>query len=328
MEYRYMPGTSLSLSVLSLGTMQFGGQTSEADSLKIMDYAFDHGINVFDTANIYINGESERIVGKALKGRRDKIVLATKTGTRKSDDINTSGLSRRYIIDSVENSLKRLNTDFIDIFYLHTPDPDTALEESLETLNTLVKAGKVRYIGVSNYAAWQIAEMYRICEKNSFVRVSVSQNVYNLLTRSIEPELIPCLETYKVGLFLYNPIMGGLLTGKHKPGTPDVGTRFSNEHSQANTYFTRYWNDINFDAVEKLKKIAEEHGLSILELAMKWCLHNTAVTSLIIGASRLSQIEQNIELIKGKALDEQVLGKCDELWKSLTGDRFFYVRPR
>jgi aryl-alcohol dehydrogenase-like predicted oxidoreductase len=162
MEYRKFPGTSVGVSRVCLGTMMFGGQTSEADSLSIMDYAYDHGVNFFDTANVYVQGESERIVGKALKGRREKIILATKVRGQMGEDPNDAGLNRRNILSAVDKSLKRLDTDYIDIYYMHAPDYETAIEESLDAMTSLVRSGKVRYVGVSNYAAWQMADILAV----------------------------------------------------------------------------------------------------------------------------------------------------------------------
>src|SRR5665647_682220 len=289
MQYNNLSKTSLKVSTLSLGTMMFGGQTSEADSLKIMDYAFEHGINFFDTANSYNQGESEKIVGKGLKGRRDEIILATKVRGHMGDNPNNAGLSRRNILSAVDASLKRLDTDYIDIYYMHAPDYETYIEESLETMSTLVKLGKIRYIGVSNYAAWQIADMLSICDKRNYIAPIITQNVYNPITRGIETELVPFLKAHDVGMAIYNPIAGGLLAGKHKPGQPAENTRFAKNEN----YYNRYWSDENFAAVDKLTQIAAECGLSILQLAMKWCAAQESVTSIISGVSRLAQIEQN-----------------------------------
>jgi aryl-alcohol dehydrogenase-like predicted oxidoreductase len=322
MEYKNLSKTSLKVSALSLGTMMFGGQTSEADSLEIMDYAFEHGINFFDTANVYNQGESEKIVGKGLKGRRDKIILATKVRGQMGDNPNDAGLSRRNILAAVDASLNRLNTDYIDIYYMHAPDYETAIEESLEAMSGLVKSGKIRYIGVSNYAAWQIADILSICDKRNYIAPMITQNVYNPITRGIETELVPFLKAHDMGMAIYNPIAGGLLAGKHKPGRPAENTRFANNEA----YFNRYWSDENFAAVDKLTRIAEESGLSILELAMKWCAAQASVTSIISGVSRMAQIEQNIASLEGDPLDSETLSKCDEVWHSLAGTRFGYNR--
>lgn len=322
MKYNNLPGTSLKVSAISLGTMMFGGQTSEADSQAIMDYAYEHGVNFWDTANIYNQGESERIVGKGLKGRRDEIFLATKVTGQMGTGLNDKGLSRRNIVAAVEASLKRLDTDYIDLYYMHSPDYETKIEESLETMSNLVRTGKIRYVGVSNFAAWQIADMLAVCDKRGYIAPVISQNVYNAITRGVEAELVPFLRAHEMGMAVYNPIAGGFLAGKHKPGQPTENTRFANNKA----YYDRYWSEENFAAVEKLMEIAETHGLSILQLAMKWCASRPGVTSIISGVSRLSQIEQNITSLEGAELSEDILAACDEVWKSLAGTRFAYNR--
>lgn len=322
MKYNNLPGTGLKVSALSLGTMMFGAQTNEADSLVIMDYAYDRGVNFWDTANVYNQGQSERIVGKALKGRRDNIIVATKVFGQMGDGLNDKGLSRRNIISAVDASLKRLDTGYIDLYYMHSPDYETKIEESLEAMSGLVRAGKVRYIGVSNFAAWQIADMLAACDKRGYIAPIISQNVYNAVTRGVETELLPFLQAHELGMAVYNPIAGGLLAGKHKPGKPAENTRFANNEM----YYKRYWSDENFTAVEKLTEIAAQHGMSILQLAMKWCAGRTGVTSVISGVSKLSQIEQNIASLEGAALSAEVLEACDALWRSLAGTRFAYNR--
>jgi len=322
MEYKNLTGTGLKVSQLCLGTMVFGAQTSEADSLEIMGYAFEHGINFIDTANSYSRGESERIVGKGVKGRRDRIILATKVGNKVGDNPNDAGLSRRNIIAAAEASLKRLDTDYIDVYYVHLPDYETPMDEFLEAMSGLVKSGEVRYVGISNFPAWQIADALAICDKRNYVPPVITQNVYNLITRGIEVELVPFLEAHKMGMVVYNPIAGGLLSGKHKPGQPAENTRFANNM----TYYNRYWSDENFAAVEKLMGIAALQSMSILQLAMKWCAGHKNVTSIITGMSRLSQLEQNIASIEGEPLDAEVLAQCDEIWLSLAGTRFQYIR--
>jgi aryl-alcohol dehydrogenase-like predicted oxidoreductase len=292
--------------------MMFGGQTSEADGFSIMDYAFEHGITFFDTAEGYNKGESERIVGKWLTGKRDSVVLATKV----------KGLNRRNLLSSVEASLKRLNTDHIDIYYMHAPDPLTDLEESLETMSGLIKAGKIRYMGISNYPAWQIADMLAICDKRGYIAPIMTQNVYNAVTRGIESELTPFLEAHRLGLAVYNPIAGGLLAGKHKQGQPAENTRFANNKN----YYERYWSDENFKAVEALTAIAEKGKMSLLQLAMRWCVSRPCVTTVITGVSRKEQIEQNIAVVDDANLNDEILAACDEVWRSLSGTRFSYIK--
>ena len=322
MEYKTLPGTSLKLSQLCLGTMMFGGQTSEADSLQIMDYAYSQGINFFDTANTYVQGESEFIVGKGLKGRRHDILLATKVRGQMGSGRNDFGLNRRNILAALEASLQRLDTDYLDLYYLHAPDYDTSLEETVETMSNLVKSGKIRYWGVSNFAAWQVADMLAICDKRSYIPPCVTQNVYNALTRGIEAEFLPFLKAHPLGLVIYNPIAGGLLSGKHVFGQPSANTRFANNQE----YYKRYWSQENFTAVEKLQAIAEAQNLSLLQLAMKWCAAQPQVTSTITGVSRLEQLKQNIASVEGKPLSVDILTQCDEIWLSLAGTRFAYNR--
>lgn len=322
MKLNVLPTTGVRLSQLTLGTMMFGGQTSEADSLKIMDLALDSGINSIDTANMYTGGESERIVGKALKGRRDKAILATKVSHAISDDPNDVGLSRRSILGAVEKSLKRLDTDYIDLYYLHWPDYHTPIEESLYTLDMLVKAGKVRYAAISNFAAWQAADALHVSNKRGYTPPVISQNVYNLLTRGLEAEFLPFVKAHPIGLAIYNPIAGGLLAGKHGAGAPDQDTRFA----QNKIYYDRYWSQENFDAVEKLKGIAAQAGISLLELSYRWVAQHPQVTTIISGVSRLEQLEQNLKLLDGPALSEDTLSACDDVWHGLAGTRFKYNR--
>jgi aryl-alcohol dehydrogenase-like predicted oxidoreductase len=322
MIYRNLPGTNLKLSAISLGTMMFGKQTGEGEAFSIMDYAFERGVNFFDTANGYNEGESERIVGKWLKSRRDEIFLATKVSGPTAEGSFHRGLSRRNILAAADASLKRLNTDYIDLYYLHVPDHETEIEESLHTLSTLVESGKIRYVGISNYAAWETADMLALCDRRGYIAPALSQNVYNAITRGVEPELIPCLLKHKMGMTVYNPIAGGLLAGKHRPGEPAADTRFANQPK----YYDRYWSDENFAAIEKLREIAAREGISILEFALRWCLGRPGVTSVISGVSKLEQIKQNLEFAGLAGLSVQALEGADQVWRSLAGTRFAYHR--
>ncbi|WP_122643926.1 aldo/keto reductase [Luxibacter massiliensis] len=322
MKYNFIPKTNLLVSELSLGAMTFGGQTDEADSMSIMDYAFEHGINVLDTANAYNQGKSEEIAGKWVKNHREKVILATKVGNEVVPGDGSGGLGRRTIRMQFDASRKRLDTDYIDIYYLHQPDYHTCLEETLDTMNELVHKGLVHYIGVSNYAAWQIADILAICEKYDYVRPIMTQNVYNLITRGIEAELLPFLKTHQVGMTAYNPLAAGMLAGKHKPGKPAEGTRFALQSA----YYDRYWSDENFTAIEKLKEIAENLHITPLQLAMKWVSQQPSVTTTLTGVSRLTQLEQNIASVEIDPFDEETLDACEAVWKSLAGTRFAYNR--
>jgi len=321
MEYAKLTGTGLTVSNLCLGTMMFGAQTSEKDSIEIIRYALDAGINFIDTADQYNAGKSEIATGKGLKGDRDKVILATKV-FNPTGGINDKGLNRRHIIEGVERSLKNLDTDYIDLYYMHAPDYNTPIEESVEAMSNLVRSGKVRYVAVSNYASWQVCDLLWVADKRNYIAPVVTQNVLNLLTRGVEAELVPFIKAHNIGMVVYNPIAAGLLTGKHSRDKVTENTRFS-----LNTaYYDRYWTHENFDAVEKLTEIAKSGGFSLLELAMKWCVQRDYVDSVITGVSRLEQLEQNIASVQGAKLSDEILAKCDEVWVSLSGRRFKYNR--
>ena len=322
MEYVNLPCTSVKVSRMCLGTMMFGGQTNEADSLAIVDYAYDQGINFFDTASSYEKGAGERILGKGLKGRRDKVIVATKIAHAVSEELNAIGLSRRHIIATTEKSLKNLDTDYIDMVYMHQPDNDTEIEETLDTFTSLIRAGKIRYLGVSNFAAWQIADMLALCEKRGYIRPIISQSPYSLLFRDVERELLPCLKAHKMGMIVYNPIAAGLLSGKYKTKELLENTRFANRK----LYYDRYWNDKNFSGVGKLSAIADKHGIPLLELALRWCIHQNGVSMVISGVSKMDQFKQNIPIFEKPALDAEILNACNQVWDDMESRTFSYNR--
>ena len=321
MEYKKLVNTDIKIPKMSLGTMTFGGQTDKEESIKIMEYGFDHGITLFDTANVYTDGASEKIVGEWMGNKRDQITLATKVGYMSIKSLEGVSLSKNTIFQEIDKSLKRLKTDYVDLYYFHAPDYNTPMEESLEAMTELIEKGKVRYLAVSNYAAWQIADMMAICEREGFVKPVMTQNVYNAITRALEIELIPYLKKHPMGLSVYNPIAAGLLTGKHKNGL-----RKNSRLADNTTYKNRYWNQKNIDSTEKLLNIADDAGMSILELALKWCYANEQVTSIISGVSKLSQLKENIEAIKGNPISIKHLEKCDKVWAEHTGNPFGYNR--
>ena len=322
MNHLVLTGTGLLVSKLCLGTYMFGGQTDEKEAHAILDYAFAQDINFFDTANTYNQGESEWIVGKWLKNRREQIVLATKVGNPMGKNPLDTGLTRRNIQMACEKSLSRLGVDCIDLYYLHKPDYNTPLEETMQAMDQLVREGKIRYIGMSNFASWQIADAIAICEKHGWVPPVVTQNVYNLLTRDVETELIPFINHHNIGLTVYNPIAGGLLTGKHQPGVPAPNTRFAFNKR----YYDRYWTELNFAMVEKFSAIAKANDMTVLELSLLWCAYRPGVTSVIAGVSKLAQVEQNIRYLEKPALSPDIVEQCSNLWLELTGNRFSYVR--
>lgn len=324
MEYRILTGTGLYVSPLCLGTMTFGDQVDEKSACEIIDFAVDQGINFIDTADAYSHGECETIIGKAVKGKRDKVILATKVGypVQAERGVNDVGLSRKYILKAVEDSLKRLDTDYIDLYFMHRPVYDNPVEETLDTLSTLVRSGKVRYIGVSNQAAWQICEEIWRSSARNYIAPAVTQNGYNMISRGVEQELVPFLKQYKVGFVIYNPIAGGLLSGKHKFGAPTPNTRFDGNKM----YIDRYWQEDNFKAIERLTAIAESGGMNLLELALRWCISQKHVDSMLLGTSKLEQLCQNIQLVGRGALDASILEACDGVWKTLAGNRYQYNR--
>jgi len=323
MEYRTLRGTGITVSRLSLGTMTFGAQTDEATAMRMVHMAIDAGVNFIDVADVYVGGVSEEIVAKALKGKRNQVVLASKVCNFVGQDrIKDAGLHRWHVIRGVEASLKRLGTDCLDICYLHRPDYHTPIEETLAAFDTLVQQGKVVYVGMSNYAAWQICEALWRCHANRWAPPVVTQVPYNLLTRGIEQELVPFSEEMNVGITVYNPLAGGLLTGKHrKDKGPEEGTRFD----LSEEYYRRYWLDSNLDAVAELREIAADAGKSMTELAFQWLLSQPHVDSVIVGVSKIEHLEENLQAAEGK-LDEATLKACGQVWGRLRGDYFRYNR--
>ncbi|QSX08801.1 aldo/keto reductase [Alkalibacter rhizosphaerae] len=319
MEYRRLKGTTLDVSRVCLGTMTFGDQMNEMAGIDAVHAALDLGVNFLDTANVYTKGESEKIVGKAIKGKRSEVVLASKVGFPTSDQPKDRGLGKKHILKAVDETLQRLQTDYLDFYYMHAPDVDTSLEETIEAMKYVVESGKACHIGVSNFPAWKMVDLYHLSGKKL---PQVTQNVYNLLTRGIEEELIPSIQNRNTGLVVYNPLAGGLLTGKHSMEKPLDNTRFSD----LGGYYARYWNEENFQAIESLKKIGEEMGIPLVELSLRWCLSNEEVYSIILGISSLRHLESNIQACNQGSLPEDVLSKCDEIWNSLKGNRFSYHR--
>ncbi len=316
MEYRTLPHTDLKVSRLSFGTMPFGSQADEAASCRMVDCCLAAGINSFDTANMYNLGKAESVLGKALAGKRQQVILASKARFKMGEGPDGSGLSRAAIRTALDASLKRLGTDYLDLYYLHYPDYYVPIEETVAALDEAVRAGKVRYPAVSNYAAWQLCEMLWICGKNGFARPYVSQPMYNLLARGIEEEYLPFCKQFGVAVIPYNPLAGGLLTGKHSRAQgPIAGTRFDNNQ----LYLGRYWHDDYFDAIEELRTIAREAGKTLIELSLQWLLGQEIVDSIILGASRLEQLEENLKACDGGPLDVTTNARCDEVWKRLRG---------
>ncbi len=287
--------TGTRVSNLCLGAMMFGMRTEADDAYAIIDRAIERGINFIDTANVYSRGRSETITGEALKrnGKRDQIVLATKFhGAMSDDDPNNRGASRRHIIAACEASLKRLQTDYIDLYQIHRPRPDTAIDETLRALDDLIHQGKVRYIGTSTFAAWQFVESLWASEKYHLNRFVCEQQPYNLLDRRVERELMPMAETYGVATIPWSPLAGGLLTGKYQRGAePPEGTRYAN----MNAMQQRRFNERIFDVIEGLEPIAANNGSSLAQFALAWVMAQPGVTSPIIGPRTMEQLEDNLD---------------------------------
>ncbi|MFY9812903.1 MAG: aldo/keto reductase [Dehalococcoidales bacterium] len=323
MQYKQMGRTGLKISAMSIGTMFFGTQVGEEEAIKTLDLAFEKGINMFDTADAYGLGKSEEIVGKAIKNKRQSVVLATKIGHRGGRGPNDSGLSREHIIQGVEASLKRLGTDYIDVYYAHTPDYATPIGETLRAFDHLVQQGKVRYVACSNIRAWQLTKSLWVSDKNNLARYDCIQSVYNLLTRDVEYELLPCCAAEGVGVTVFNPLAAGFLTGKYDPNQPPpADNRFGRERTGKREQ-ELYWSPANFKAVAELKKVAEDHGRSLVQFALAWIINNPVVSSAVVGASSAKQLEDNVKAVDIKLSDEEKKA-CDEVWKELRPPRVFY----
>lgn len=323
MDYRQIPGTELNVSRVCIGTMTFGGQMDLAGAEAAVAYALERGVNFIDTADIYPPTKptaTEPIVGSAIRGRRHQVILASKTGGPTGPGPDDRGLGKKHLTQAVEDSLRRLQTDYLDLYYAHFPDKNVAPEELIETMNGLIQAGKIRYYGISNFPAWQVCEMVLKAREMGLQPPVATENVYNLLTRSIESELLPMLRKYPMGLITYNPLAGGMLSGKYKAGEKPEGSRFAVDKG----YAARYLSDRNVQAVQAIEELAQQRGQTVLGLALQWLYQQPEVTSVILGFSRLSQLEQNLDLLENAPavpLPEEALL---EVWKDLTGNRFPY----
>jgi len=295
MELRTLGRTGVKVSSLCLGCMMFGGKTAPEDSYAIIDKAIDSGINFIDTANVYSLGRSEEVTGEALKrnGRRHQVILATKVHGEMGEDPNQRGNSRRHILEQCDASLRRLQTDYIDLYQIHRPQPDIPIDETLRALDDLVRAGKVRYIGTSTFAAWQLVESLWVAKELGLNRFVCEQPPYNLLDRRIERELLPMARTYGFAIIPWSPLGGGLLTGKYQRGVkPPEDSRFAN--FETNRIQRGRMNDRIFDVIDGLRPIAEEKGCTLSQLALAWVLQQPGVTSPIIGPRTMEQFDDNL----------------------------------
>ncbi|MFC7327432.1 aldo/keto reductase [Marinactinospora rubrisoli] len=315
-----VPGTDLRVSRLVLGTMTFGAQVGHDDAARMLDIAADSGVTMLDTANGYAGGASESMIGDLLAARPGhRFLVATKVGMPNPDAGGLPPLSPEAIRRCLDASLRRLRRDHVDVYYLHQPDRATPMAETLAELGRRADAGKIRYVGVSNYAAWQIAELRHIAAGAGLPAPVVSQPLYNLLSRRIEDEYQEFTRGAGITDIVYNPLGGGMLTGKHVfEETPAQG-RFGTESGLGEMYRQRYWNRELFAAVTELGEIAADAGLSLPGLAFRWLLGNPDVGAVLLGSSRVEHLASNIEAAGGGPLSDEVRAACDGVWGRLRG---------
>ena len=292
MEFRQLGRSGLSVSEIGLGCNNFGGRVDQSGTKRVVDAALDHGITLFDTADVYGGSNSEVFLGKALGSKRSDVIIATKFGMAMGQDALSRGGSRRYIMKAVEASLQRLGTDYIDLYQIHFPDPATPIDETLSALDDLVRSGKVRYVGSSNFSSWQIADADWTARSEGYTRFVSAQNHMNLFERAVVHEVIPGCRHFGLGMLPYFPLASGLLTGKYVRGeAAPEGTRLANAGARAG----RALSDNNFDRLEALTSFADERSRTLLELALGWLLSFEEVSSVIAGATREEQIHSNVE---------------------------------
>ncbi|MDR3573830.1 MAG: aldo/keto reductase [Anaerolineaceae bacterium] len=308
MQYRTLGRTGIKVSPYCLGAMMFGagGNPDHDDSIRIIHKALDAGINFIDTADRYSQGESEEIVGKALKGRRENIVLATKVNGKMGDDPNQQGNSRRWLIHEVEDSLRRLQTDYIDLYQIHRPAPDTDIEETLSALTDLMRAGKVRMIGSSTFPVSEIVEAQWVAERRGLARFRTEQPPYSILNRSIEREVLPICQKYGMGVLVWSPLAKGMLTGRYRQGQPLPD-------SLRAKYMPKQMSDESqLEAVEQLILVAQQAGLSLTHMALAFVMAHPGVTSAIIGPRTMEHLD---DLLAGTevVLDDEILDQIDKI---------------
>ena len=316
MEIRNLGASGLRVSVAGLGCNNFGARLDVEATRRVVHRALDKGITLFDTADSYGNrGGSEAQLGEVLGARRQDVVLATKFGWEMDDVDVKRGASRGYIVRALEDSLRRLRTDYIDLYQLHKPDRRTPLEETLRALDDLVRDGKVRYIGCSNFAAWQLADAAWIARSQHLAPFASVQNEYSLVVRDVESELVPAMRHFGVGLLPYFPLAGGLLSGKYKLGAPlPVGARLTDTQRSADRFLT----ERNWSLVERVQTLADECGHSVLDLAMGWLASRPTVASVIAGATTPEQVDANVAAV-GSPLDDAVLARVDDATRPARG---------
>lgn len=320
MQYRKLGRSGVKVSEIALGSwLTYGGTVEKETAIKCIHHAYNLGINFFDTANVYMRGAAEEVVGEALRGiPRDSYFLATKVYFPMGDGPNDQGLSRKHIIEQCNRSLKRLGVDYVDLYQTHRYDHNTPLEETLRALDDLVTQGKVLYVGVSEWSAAQITDALHLQRQFNLDRIQSNQPRYSMLERFIEPEVLPLCEREGIGQVVFSPLAEGVLTGKYKPGVqPPQGSRAS---GKAGYFMQRFMKDDVLSRVQDLRRVAERLGLSMAQLALAWVLRQPGVSSAIIGASRPEQIDENVKAV-GVKLGEDDLQEIDQI----LGDAVSYV---
>ncbi|WP_457639487.1 aldo/keto reductase [Persephonella sp.] len=302
MEYRNLGNTGLRVSVICIGAMTFtekgwrtAGTMSFSEIQKVVDYALDRGVNFFDTADIYAFGESEELLGKALGNRKNDVIIATKVRGVMSEDPNDRGLSRYHIFRSVENSLKRLGRDYIDLYQVHWWDNHTPIEETVDALNDLVRQGKVRYVGISDFAGWQIAKSVMLQESKGYAKFVSAQMYYSLLGRDIELEVVPACTDLGLGILAWSPLAGGFLTGKYSKEKPYPQ---DSRYARMKRPFLRFDFEKGYFVVDELKKLAEKYEASVSQVALNWVKSKQFVSSIIIGVRSVSQLKDNLGCVE------------------------------
>jgi aryl-alcohol dehydrogenase-like predicted oxidoreductase len=331
MDYRTLGTTGTKVTPLCLGAMMFGniGNPDHDDSIRIIHRALDAGINFIDTADVYSRGESEEIVGKALAGgRRDNVVLATKVHGTMGDDPNEFGNSRRWIVREVENSLRRLKTDWIDLYQIHRPEDDTDIDETLGALTDLVRAGKVRYIGSSTFPASQIVEAQWVAQRRGRERFVCEQPPYSILVREIEKDVLPTARRYGMGVIAWSPLAGGWLTGGYRKGQPAPAS-LRGEKVPDRYDLSRPVNQVKLEAAEALAVLAEEAGMTLVEMALAFVIRHPAVTAAIIGPRTMEHLESQLTAAD-VTLSDEVLDRIDEIVSpgvTISPGDVFFVNP-
>jgi aryl-alcohol dehydrogenase-like predicted oxidoreductase len=315
------PRTADEPSRLVVGTMNFGKRTNEAESAKVIHRAIERGLVLFDTANAYVDGESERVLGRALRGRRDRVLIATKVGFGRVTG-KPEGLSRARILSALDESLSRLATDWVDVYYLHVPDYATPVEESLGAIETLLASGKIRSWAVSNYASWQILEMLQLAERRGMPRPVMSQVLYNVLIRQLDIEYFRFAQRHAVHTTVYNPLAGGLLAGKFSsPEESQKGTRFDKN----SLYQKRYWTAPFFERVEAFREVAKSESLSIVDLAYAFLAGHAGVDSILVGPGSVEHLDAAIDAC-AKVISPEGRRRIDELHVEFQGTNASYAR--